>query len=281
MLYIGIIGGAGRMGSWLASQLKEMYHITIYDINTDQMYKVAAQLNIDYEEKLESLVKKNDMIIIAVTLSKVSDVLLELLSFTLDNKIIFDIASFKRSIISMYLKYPRTVSVCSVHPLFGPGAKTIKNTPIAIIPVPGRENDANSVKRFFEELNANIIMIDWETHDNMMGIVLGIPYITGLSIAMMIKDHEELIKKLSGTSFKFFSMYVNAMLSEDANLISEVIMNESSKKAIVNYINIMKEIFRLKDGELQNLILNLKNQLKIDRNSYKKIYSVIYSQDLS
>ncbi|MGC8948127.1 MAG: prephenate dehydrogenase/arogenate dehydrogenase family protein [Thermoprotei archaeon] len=280
MLNVGIIGGAGKMGSWLAAQLKEKHHIIIYDINVDQMYKVAMQLNIDYEKKLEALVKKSNMIIVAVTLSKVSDVLLELLSFTLDNKIIFDIASFKRNIIPIYLKYPRTVFVCSVHPLFGPGAKTIKNAPIVIIPIPGRENDANSVKQFFEMLNTNMMMIDWETHDNIMGIVLGIPYITGLSIAMTIKDNEELIKKLSGTSFKFFSLYINAMLSEDANLISEIVTNESSKKAIENYINIMKEISKLRDNELQNLILSLKNQLSINYDSYKKIYNIIYSQDL-
>lgn len=281
MLNIGIIGGAGKMGAWLASQFKERYHVLIYDINTNQMHKVAMQLNINYEKTLETLVKKSDMIIVAVTLDKVPNVISELLSFNLNNKIVFDIASFKNNVIPIYLKYPKTVIVCSVHPLFGPGAKTIKNASVAIIPVPNREDDANMIKQFFEEFGANTIMIDWKTHDNIMGIVLGVPYMIGLSLAKITKGKGKLVKRLSGTSFKFLSIYVNSMLSEDTSLISEIISNESSRKAIKKYVKIVREIFNLRDNELQSFISSLKSQLKIDYDSYKKIYNIIHYYDYS
>ncbi len=228
MTKIGIIGGAGKMGSWLAMHLKEKHEITIHDININSMLRIANQLNINYETTLDKLITKNDMIIVAVNLSNVPKVLSELLSFPIHGKVIFDIASFKKDIIPIYLKYPKTTSVCTIHPLFGPGAKTIKDAPIAIIPIPGREHEISIVEKLFDEFNSKIIIVDWETHDKIMGLTLGIPYITGLTIAALIKDNEDMIKALSGTSFKIFYTYMNSILNEDPSLISEIIANESS-----------------------------------------------------
>lgn len=275
MRKIGIIGGAGKMGSWLAKHLKEKHEIEIYDININNMHKTAEQLSINYATTINELVSKNDIIIVAVNLNNVPKVLSELLSLPIHNKIIFDIASFKKDIIPIYLKYPKTTSVCTVHPLFGPGARSIKNAPIVIIPIPNRENEIITVEQLFREFDSKIIIIDWETHDKIMGLTLGIPYITGLAIATLVKDNEDLIKTLSGTSFKILYTYMNSILNEDPSLISEIITNNSSKNAITNYINALKEISTLNNETLITLITNLKNQLKIDTNAYKKIYDII------
>jgi len=274
---IGIIGGAGKMGSWLAKHLKEKHEIEIYDINTNSMHKTAEQLNINYTTTMNELVLKNDVIIVAVNLNNVPKVLHELLLLPIHNKIIFDIASFKKDIIPIYLKYPKTASVCTIHPLFGPGARTIKNAPIVIIPIPSRENEIFAVEQLFKEFNSKIIIIDWETHDKIMGLTLGVPYITGLAIATLVKDNEDLIKTLSGTSFKIFYTYMNSILNEDSSLISEIITNNSSINAITNYIKTLEEISKFNAKTLTNLITNLKNQLKIDPNAYKKIYDYINS----
>jgi len=277
MRNIGIIGGAGKMGSWLAKHLKEKHEIEIYDINIDNMRKTAEQLNINYATTINELISKNNIIIVAVNLNNVPKVLSELLLLPIHDKIIFDIASFKKDIIPIYSKYPKTASVCTIHPLFGPGARSLKNAPIVIIPIPDREDEIIAVEQLFREFDSKIIIIDWETHDKIMGLTLGVPYITGLAIATLIKDNEDLIKTLSGTSFKILYTYMNSMLTEDSSLISEIITNDSSKNAITSYINTLEELSKLNNETLTTLITNLKNQLKVDINAYKKIYDIIYN----
>ncbi len=86
---------------------------------------------------LEELYLKLDVIMVASSLDTVPKRLKKLAEVSREHggkKIVFDIATFKSRVVGTYAGFDGETRVASVHPMFGPGAKTTEGKRFIVFP---------------------------------------------------------------------------------------------------------------------------------------------------
>jgi len=256
---IGIIG-YGKMGKLFAKEFSTRHEVGIYSNHAEKSeFKLFSSI--------EELFKWADLIVIAKSLEETPKVLEELakLSEKIEGKVIFDISTFKRDVIEIYKRFPESVKVCSVHPMFGAGAKSFKGKRFIVIPVEGRGEDTNPVINLFKEFKAEVFVADAKTHDEMMKIVIGIPYFIGISFLSFVSEFEG-VENFRGTSFEYLTTYAKAVLNDSPEFIDEVL--EFSKDKIKEFLRFVEK------GEFNVQELREKFEHEIEE-SYKRFYIVL------
>lgn len=259
MFNIGIIGGAGRMGSWFSQLfLSHGFNVGIYDIDKCRIKELSEKASIKIHESLGSLVKENDIIMIAAPL-KVTPCIIERIRSTLTynnkvNKIVFDIATFKSNFIHLYEHYPQTVKVSSVHPLFGPGAKTPGKYTVVIVPVPSRESDSEITEDLFRKLGFKIKRMDYKLHDKIVALTIGISHVVGLSLAFLTSSYEiSYIEELSGTTFKYLTIHFKSAIQESEDFFEYILSENNIRVYVKELINILNTMIEKPQEILKNI----------------------------
>ncbi len=262
---VGIIG-YGKMGKLLAREFSEDHSIGIFS-------KDELNTNHAVFDSLEKLYRNSTYLVLTIPSQEVQKTLKKLSSLdTEDEKVIFDISTFKEDIIDLYCEFPSSVRVASVHPLFGPGIGSIKSENVILVPVKGREEDADHIEEFFESFQADVSRMDVEKHDDLMSITIGVPYFLGISYLRLISRYEDLQEDpdmYKGTSFDYLSNYGKAVLKDSPEFIKEVFEHSGDK---------IEEMFEMKTIETQD-IQKLKSQHKEEiEESYSRLYEVFKKQ---
>ncbi|NJE09163.1 prephenate dehydrogenase [Thermococcus sp. M39] len=256
---IGIIG-YGKMGRLFAKEFSTNHEVGIYS-------RHAKEIEFKLFSSIEELFKWADVIIVAKSLEETPQVLetLAKLSEKSEGKVIFDISTFKKDVIEVYKRFPESVKVCSVHPMFGAGAKSFEGRRFIVIPVEGREEDANPVINLFKEFKAEVFVADAKIHDEMMKVVIGIPYFIGISFLSFVSKFEG-VENFGGTSFEYLTTYAKAVLNDSPEFIKEVL--EFSKDKIKEFLRFIEK------GEFNVEELREKFEHEIGDN-YKRFYMVL------
>lgn len=122
-----------------------------------------------------------------------------------------DIATFKDGIIDIYKKYPSTTRVVSIHPMFGPGAESIKGQKILVMKIPEKDG-VEEVASFWKELGANVYFADIEKHDYYVAYTIALSYAIGLALARIYQNLGKDIFLYGGTSFRYLLTYTSSLL---------------------------------------------------------------------
>ncbi|MDD1764824.1 MAG: prephenate dehydrogenase/arogenate dehydrogenase family protein [Methanomassiliicoccales archaeon] len=163
-----VIGGAGKMGSWMCRYLASMGHnIRVNDVVKSREFPNA--------NSLESSVAKSDFIVVATPISEVWKVLRQVTDLC-PKGIVFDISSVKSPIVPLLkASVEKGISICSVHPMFGPETKTVFDRNIIVCEC-GSSDAAQSVTDLLNWGGARMIRMPVDAHDELMGIVLGLSH---------------------------------------------------------------------------------------------------------
>ncbi len=277
---IGIIG-VGKIGGWFAEffALREN-NIFVYDTNKERVKSVVNRhANIVPCYDIEELYKMSGKILVSVTPKNTREVLLKLGALSKKYskiKTLVDTTSYKGNIINVYNSFPAHTTVASIHPLFGPGAN--KDLPhkykIAIVPVPGKLNDAAVIKEYFASYGFRTKIIDAATHDRIVAKTIGLPYLLGL-LTLMVLENEKIdsIEFLEGTSFKILRKLSLLILNDTPEFI-EYVLEWPQIDEIVKKI---KEFTVMKKSELVKKFELVKKQTPKDAilENYKEIYNSI------
>ncbi len=223
---IGIVG-YGRLGSTLARLLSDHYNIVAYDPYASVPGDIRAR-------SLSELACRSDLAIITVGPGALGDVVGELAASLPDCRLwgVAESSSFKRGNIEKLAALPEGVATAGVHPMFGHGARTARGHSVIVTPVPGRNDMGHIVFReVFERAGFKTIEMTASDHDNVMGVVLGIPYAIAMALDKVIGDNPELYYESSGTTFKaLFTVYATSRSQRD--LAVEIISRPESRRAI-------------------------------------------------
>lgn len=270
---LGIVG-FGKMGKLFASVMSEHFVIEIYDIDTRKLESLGKYI---VQYSLEDLVSDCNVILVSTPLSVTPNVLKQIkriiLEKSLKDKLIFDIATFKSEVIAVLKKYPKSVKVCSIHPLFGPGAKTIENRKIVIIPVRKDGDGSREVSEMFKRLGAKVIYLNVDVHDEIIGLTISFPYFLGITFGSLINSRDqEIIEICAGSSYNYLLTYTKMVVCEDPDFVYSLIFNEHCLKYIKNYLKNINYILSLRNYEKFKKFINDMRKM-IVKTGCKKAYS--------
>jgi len=224
--------GAGAMGKWFASFAKQnLGEVTIADINIAKAKKVAKEVGAKAAKTCEDAVAQADVAIIAVPIAKTPEVVKSMARAMRAGSLLMDVASAKSDVVEAMNELDVEPELVSIHPLFGPGATTLKGKDFAAIPVrPGMRYA--QFKNRLTELGARVTEMEAEEHDKVMAISQCLTHFVLLSYLTALRSMKEikLAEKLRTPMFNSLLELAKATLAGNPDLYGEVqMMNKYAK----------------------------------------------------
>ncbi len=231
---IGIIGGTGTMGSWFA------------DVCESQGYRV---LRVGRKTKItaEQAAKECDVVVISVPISVTYEIIKKIGPLISKDSLFMDLTSVKKMPVEAMLKYSDAeVEVVGLHPLFGVDIDHNQAKKVAICNGRG-EYGKRWVSELLSRTGFEVIFLDPDEHDRIMGIVQGINHFETICLAHRIKEAGmswDEIEKASTQTFMKKLVRIKRLFSQEPELFASLLMdNEWSLRYIDLYIKDAKKLF--------------------------------------
>ena len=205
-----VIGGAGRMGDWMARYLDTVgYQVVISDLSDRASPFPRVE---DWRKELD----RWDLVVVAVPLRPSNDILLELAALKPPG-LLFDIGSLKSPMREgLRVAHEAGCRICSVHPMFGPDEIGLSGRHILFVDV-GDPDAVAEARALFAHTAADCVDLSLEEHDEVMAWVLGLSHLVNIAFASALADSGEqvpLLERISSSTF-------NAQLKVAAQVVSE------------------------------------------------------------
>ena len=274
---IAIIGAGGAMGKWFSEYfLKKGFEVTGFD-NTNPVAK-----NIKEAGSLISAILKVDYVLLSTPTKKTPEIIRLIAKEMKRESYLIDITSQKLKTATSLGKIPAKVSPICIHPMFGPGAKNLKNHNIILVPIKDGKKELNIAKTLFPD--SNFVTIDSTEHDKKIAMILGLTHLINIAFAnILAKDDKILLtEKMAGTTFKAQKILAESIMTESPELIETIISNPEIRRVAEEF---WKDVGRLlayaQEGKGEEIIAYINaNKAKITQNvdlekSYKKLTKMV------
>ncbi len=250
--------GAGRMGTWFIKELSSDHELCFYDIDNTKAAKIShiPQLR-DYSE-LKTF--EPELLINSVSIKNTFAAFESASSFIPENCIISDIMSVKGGISDYYEQcgFP----FASIHPMFGPtftNTSPLHNENVIVIEESCHKG-ARFFKNFFKKLELNIFECPFREHDKIMAHSLTLPFASVMLFADSVDDFG-----VPGSTFKKILNIAKGLLSENENLLSEILLNSYSlpqlEKMAANLEGLKKIIEDKDSGKIKKSLEKMRKKI--------------------
>ena len=183
---VTIIGAGGQMGQWFAKYfLASGYEVTGYDSENKILGK-----NILKAESLVGSILKADYVVLCTPTRRTPEIIRLIAKEMKRGTYLIEISSEKSKVVSSLSKMPAKINPICIHPMFGPGAKSIKGQNIISIPVKDAKKELTVTKSLFP--GANFVTIDAIEHDKKIAVILGLTHLMNLVFANIISKDEKM-----------------------------------------------------------------------------------------
>lgn len=224
---VGIIGGTGEMGRWFSKFFRK---------------KGCRVLVASRHTKLRprALVERSDVVIFSVPIGITVDVIKKYAKYAKPGSVLADFTSIKVAPVKAMLKNaPKGVEVVGMHPVFGPGEKSLRNQTIVLTPGNGKKW-LKWFREIFSKAGAKITVSTPEKHDRMMAVVQALTHFSALPVGYALKTMGADLKttmKFTSPIYRVRLGLIARILSQDSQLYADLLtMNPYSVKAIAAYL---------------------------------------------
>lgn len=216
---IAIIGGAGKMGRWFADfLLKDGKEVVISGRSEKRLLEARQQLGeVGVASNVEA-VKDADVVLVSVPIENFETVIEEICPYIGPEQIIIDATSIKVSPVETMHRYIKTGTVLGAHPMFGPGARSMKNQNFVLTPTnEGERSLAEKVRKYLETKGARVTLMTPQEHDELVAIVLGLAHFIALVSAdtLLSFDKFDQMRTVAGTTYKVLLTLIEGVISRD------------------------------------------------------------------
>lgn len=192
-----VIGGLGKMGRWFVKFFADQGHrIRVYDV-------AATAGELGWAQSLAEVLPATTFAVIATPLDTVPAVIAELIAASYRGTV-FDIASLKGPLKpAIATAREAGLSLASVHPMFGPGARTLSDQVICICDC-GNEDATRRVRAFFGDTAATLVDLSLDEHDRIVSHVLGLSHLLNVlfvRVLMNADDSFDVLNRVGSTTF--------------------------------------------------------------------------------
>jgi chorismate mutase/prephenate dehydrogenase len=224
-----IIGGAGKMGSWLARFLaSQSFVVEIADPRkpTGDFLHLA-----NWEEgRLD-----HDIIIVATPLRSSCGVL-EALAIRHPPGVVFDIGSLKTPLRpGLAALVQQGVRVTSIHPMFGPDTEMLSGRHVIFVDL-GVEEATRQARDLFAPTMAVQVEMDLDSHDRLIAYILGLSHALNIAFFTALAESGETaprLARLSSTTFDAQLEIARRVAGDNPHLYYEIqSLNEYGDEAL-------------------------------------------------
>jgi len=223
---IAIIG-AGRMGRWFAKFfLEQGFTVVVSDKDNEKLERLKEEVNVDIADNVKA-VESADRVLICVPIESFENVVKEVSAHIRPGQEVMDICSVKETPVNIMHNYIKGAVTLGTHPMFGPGAKSIKNQNFILTPTNVKEQAlARNFGRWLESKGAKVHLMTPQEHDKLMTVVIGLPYFISYTVCDTLLSYGKfaMAKNVSGVSYKLLLTIVEAVASEEAELAASIQM---------------------------------------------------------
>jgi chorismate mutase/prephenate dehydrogenase len=213
-----VIGGAGRMGRWLAAFLDgQGFDVLLADpaVEADGETRFS-----DWREAPGDV----SVIVVAAPLRVSAEVLGELAQRPGD-ALVFDVGSLKSPLEpALRAAAEAGLKVCSVHPMFGPDTQVLSDKHVLIMNV-GDDEAVEAARALFADTLADVVELELEEHDRLMAPVLGLSHALSIVFFTALADSgvpAERLARLSSTTFDRQLAIARSVAEENPDLYFEI-----------------------------------------------------------
>lgn len=216
---IAIIGGGGKMGQWFAGfLLKDGKEVVISGRSEKKLLEARQQLGeVEVASNVEA-VKGADVVLVSVPIDNFEAVIEEICPYIGPEQVIIDVTSIKASPVETMHRYIKTGTVLGTHPMFGPGARSMRNQNFVLTPTnEGEKALAEKVRKYLETKGARVTLMTPREHDELVTIVLGLAHFIALVSAdtLLSFDKFDQMRTVAGTTYKVLLTLVEGVISRD------------------------------------------------------------------
>jgi len=226
MKKITIIGAGGQMGQWFTKYFtSKEFEVTGYDSEN----KVSGK-DIKISESLVGGILKADYVVLCTPTRRTPEIIRLIAKEMKRDTYLIEISSEKSKVVTSLSKMPAKINPICIHPMFGPGTKTIKGQNIISVPIKDAKKELTVAKTLFE--GANFVTIDAAEHDKKIAVILGLTHLMNLVFANIISKDEKinLTEKMSGTTFRVQKTLAESIMTESPELIETIIANPEIRR---------------------------------------------------
>ncbi len=278
MKKVTVIGAGGQMGQWFTKYFADKgFEVTGHDSEN----KVSGK-GIIVSESLVGGILKADYVVLCTPTRRTPEIIRLIAKEMKRGTYLIEISSEKSKVVSSLSKMPAKINPICIHPMFGPGVKTIKGQNIISVPIKDAKKELTVAKTLFE--GANFVTIDAAEHDKKIAVILGLTHLMNLVFANIVSKDEKMLltEKMSGTTFRVQKTLAESIMTESPELIETIIANPEIRRVAEE---LWKDIGRLltavqesKTEEVVNYIKDCQDRLAkhTDINeSYKKLAKMV------
>ncbi len=215
------------MGRWFASfLLKDGKEVVITGRNEKKLLEARQQLGVEVATNAEA-VNGADVILLSVPIDSFESVVEEIQSYIQPKQVVIDITSIKVFPVETMHKHIKTGLTLGIHPMFGPGARSMANQNFILTPTNGEERAlAEKIREYLQKRGAVATLMTPHEHDEMMTVILGLSHFIAIVSAdtLLSLDRLTQMAAISGPNYKLLLTLVESVISEDAEFYASLQM---------------------------------------------------------
>ena len=274
---ISVIGAGGQMGTWMSNFFeKNGFEVTGFDPEN------PIPKSIKKAESLISAILNVEYVLLSTPTKKTPEIIRLIAKEMKRDSFLIDITSQKSKTAVALGKIPAKVTPVCIHPMFGPGAKGVKNQNIISIPIKDGKKELDVAKSLFPD--ADFVTIDSNAHDKKIAVILGLTHLINIAFAnILAKDDKILLtQKMAGTTFKAQKIIAESILTESTELIETILSNPEIRRVAEEFWrDIGLSLTSAQEGKSDEIVSYINsNKEKISENvnlekSYKKLTKMV------
>ena len=218
------------MGSWLANFLsKNGYQVIVTDRNIPAARKLARAHDFRFVNDPATAIRMSQLVVMATPTHVTKKILQSLDGNISNNKLFIEISSVKAPLRSVLKKMnERGISVLSIHPLFGPGAKDVEGRTVLVMPIARRSRVADSFLRALRRNGAKLVKCSVDEHDKLISIILTLPHFLNVAFVNALKSlgvGSNLLSRVAGSTFRLQLLIAEEVHQESLDNEVSVLMD--------------------------------------------------------
>jgi prephenate dehydrogenase len=271
------------MGLWFAKFLKSNGYRVIISDRREGGRACSRRLGVEFADDYLFAAKMSDIVLVATPTNVSNGILKQLGRELKKGTLVVEISSMKdpvRRTISALKE--NGLPVLSIHPMFGPGSKTLEGRSILVVSKT-RHGEAKRLLSTLRGKGARMVPCSIDKHDTLASLVIAVPHLMCISLIETLRtlgiDLNE-VNMASGTTFRLQSLIAEAFYQEDhANEIS--ILADSKSSVLQTYnrrVGMMLKLIRTKPARISSILSAGRRFLKDDRHfldSYERFNAAV------